>query len=64
MAGGRLTIYGKKAAFDPDCANMIFKLFTAGLNEIKSLVETMEIDEYFMIFGIVPEPGLQKPCTK
>ncbi|HPZ44378.1 MAG TPA: MtnX-like HAD-IB family phosphatase [Bacillota bacterium] len=43
-------LWEKKLLSTRDCANMIFKLFNAGLNEIKSLVETMEIDEYFKDF--------------
>ena len=40
----------KKLLSTRDCANMTFKLFRAGLSEIKSLIETMEIDEYFEEF--------------
>lgn len=33
-----------------ECANMTFELFDADLNDIKNLMDTIEIDEYFQEF--------------
>lgn len=33
-----------------DCANMTFKLFDAGMDDVKNLMSTVEIDDYFMEF--------------
>ena len=43
-------LWEKKLLSTRDCANMNFKLFRVGLKEIKSLIEKIEIDEYFQEF--------------
>ncbi|NLI12653.1 MtnX-like HAD-IB family phosphatase [Pelotomaculum propionicicum] len=40
----------RKEISTEECANMTFKLFRAGLSEVKKLIETMEIDDYFKDF--------------
>jgi 2,3-diketo-5-methylthio-1-phosphopentane phosphatase len=43
-------LWEKKLLSTRDCANLTFKLFRAGPGEIKGLIETIEIDEYFQEF--------------
>jgi 2,3-diketo-5-methylthio-1-phosphopentane phosphatase len=40
----------RKEISTEQCANMTFNLFQADLNDLKRLLDTMEIDEYFMEF--------------
>ncbi len=51
--GGWETInekWERKEISTEECANMTFKLFRANLNDVKKLMNTMEIDDYFKDF--------------
>ncbi len=51
--GGWETInekWERKEISTEECANRTFKLFRAGLHDVKKLMDTMEIDDYFIDF--------------